>query len=623
MFDIQDELKRLPDRPGVYIMKDSGGRVIYVGKAASLKNRVRQYFQASADQNEKTKALVARTKEFEYIVTDTEQEALILECNLIKKHRPRYNILLKDDKSYPSIKVTMNEEYPRVMMTRRVEKDGARYFGPYTSAAAVRETLDLIRKLFPVRSCGKSLPAEAGKGKPCLYYHIYQCRGPCRGNVNKEEYRALMEEVCSFLEGKQEDVIRSLEKKMAEAVENLEFEKAAGLRDKINSIKLIAEKQKVVSHKMAEQDLMGVAREGTDACVQVFFVRSGKLMGSKHFTFKDAGQAEDKELLSSFLKQFYSLSSYVPREILLEAELEEAAALEDWLGCKRGSRVRIIVPLRGEKRKLLDMAKENARIALKNFREKALKEDSERTKAMEGLKEVLGLKDLPERIEAYDISNTGASEITASMVVFEDGLPCRSDYRRFRVKGQTVLNDYGSMQEVLYRSLKRRLSGEDGEGMSAEGAGEKFGRLPDLLLVDGGLGHVNAAKAVMEEMGVYIPVAGMVKDDRHRTRGLVLPGGEVDITGNMPVLRLVSAIQDEAHRFALEYNRKLRSKRYTLSVLDEISGIGPERKKALLKHFGSVQKIKEAEVDQLAAVKGISRPMAEKIYAFFREKRVD
>lgn len=614
MFDIQEELKKLPDRPGVYIMKDEDGNIIYIGKAVVLKNRVRQYFQHSANHTPKVQAMVARIKEFEYIVTDSELEALILECNLIKKHKPKFNILLKDDKHYPYIKVTMNEEYPRVFMTRRLEKDGAKYFGPYSNAFAVKETVDLIKKLFPIKTCNKVFPRDIGKERPCLNYHIYQCLGPCRGDVNKEEYRALMKDVCNFLAGKQEEVLKRLEEQMKTAAENMEFEKAAKMRDKIKSISHIGERQKVLSTAMEDQDIVALAKGVTDSCIQVFFVRGGKLIGREHFIFEGVGDAENKELMTSFVKQFYSSVAYIPGEILLQEEIDEAGIIESWLSSKKASKVHIKVPKRGEKVQLVEMVSQNAQIALERFKERMEKEELVSNEGLRGMAKYLGLEEAPSRIEAYDISNTGSSEMVASMVVFENGKPSNSEYRRFKIKSLDTQNDYGSMQEVIFRRFKHAEK-EMNDDTVQEG---KFTKLPDIILVDGGLGHVNAVKEVMESIHVRIPVFGMVKDDRHRTRGLVSEEREIDLTRDLPVLRFVTSIQDEAHRFAIEYNRRLRTKRYAKSALDEVEGIGPKRKRALIKHFGSVTKIKSAEVEELMLVEGINRAVAEKIVEHFR-----
>ncbi len=641
MFDIQEELKKLPDKPGVYLMKDETGNVIYVGKARVLKNRVRQYFQTSAAHTPKVTAMVARIKEFEYIVTDTELEALILECNLIKDKKPRYNILLKDDKSYPYIKITMNEEYPRIFMTRRVDKDGARYFGPYSNVISVRETISLIKKVFPIRTCKRVLPRDIGKSRPCLNYHIGQCLGPCSGKVGIDEYRAVVRDICSFLDGKQDVIIAKIEKQMQEASDKLEFERAAALRNKLTGLRHITQEQKVLSVAGMDQDIIGFAADKTDTCVQIFFIRGGKLLGREFYIIEGTGEAELQETAPSFLKQFYGTADIIPSEIIIAVDFEDKDLVEDWLSSRRGTRVHVKVPQRGEKLHMVEMVSENARIELKRFTEKASQPDG----VQEGLREMtglLGLDEIPRRIEAYDISNTGSSEIVASMVVFEDGKAAKKEYRRFKVRSAEIQNDYASMQEVLYRRFKhaeaeRQKESEkarqiedaggsdmaDGSAIAKENTSseKKFSRLPDLMMLDGGLGHVNAIGKVFDEIGVTVPLCGMVKDDRHRTRGLVLSDREIDLTSNLNVLRFVTSIQDEAHRFALDYNKKLRAKRYSKSILDEAEGIGPKRKKALLKHFGSVSRMRQAGVDDLEAVEGISRPMAEKLYEFFRSIR--
>lgn len=617
MFDIQEELKKIPERPGVYLMKDESNSIIYVGKAVVLKNRVRQYFQASANLTPKVQAMVSRIKEFEYIVTDSELEALILECNLIKKYKPKFNILLKDDKSYPYIKVTMNEEYPRVFMTRRIEKDGARYFGPYSNVTAVRETIDLLKKLFPIKTCGRVFPRDIGKDRPCLNYYIYQCLGPCRGDINKEEYRGLMKDICSFLNGKQDEIVRRLEGQMAQAAEGMEFEKAARLRDKIYSLKHIAEKQKVLSTTMEDQDVIAFAKGQTDSCMQVFFIRGGKLIGREHFIFEGVGEVENKELMTSFIKQFYSAAAYIPGEIILQEDIDEIDIIEKWLSSKKDTRVHIKVPRKGDKLHLVDMVSQNALISLNQFRDKVRNQESMVKEGLGTIKEILGLESIPERIEAYDISNTGSTEIVASMVVFEKGLPVNREYRRFKIKSLDKQNDYGSMQEVIYRRFKHAEKETNDANGITEG---RFTRLPDLILIDGGATHAKAVREVLRGLNVHIPVAGMVKDNKHRTRGLVSETGEYELAAELNALRLITAIQDEAHRFALDYNRKLRQKRHGGSVLDEIEGVGAKRRKSLIKHFGSVSKIKTAQLDDLTAVDGISRTVAENIYNYFHDE---
>jgi excinuclease ABC subunit C len=635
MFDIQEELKKLPDKPGVYLMKDKNGDVIYVGKAVVLKNRVRQYFHPSSAHTPKVAAMVEKISEFECIVTDTELEALILECNLIKDLKPRYNILLKDDKNYPYIKVTMSEEYPRIFMTRRVGKDGACYFGPYSNVFSVRETLNLVRKIFPVRSCKRVLPRDIGKGRPCLYYHMRQCLGPCTGEIDKDEYRSMIRDICSFIDGKQDVVIDRLEKQMREASDSMDFERAAVLRDRMSSLRHIAEEQKVLSVGGADRDIIGFAANNTDTCVQVFFTRRGKLLGREFFIIEGSGEGELGELASSFLKQFYGDAAVVPPEIIVAAEFDDVGVVEGWLSSKRGGRVRIRIPKRGEKLHMAEMVSENARIELERFSGKT----AEGKSVLECLREMarmLGLPEPPARLEAYDISNTGTSEVVASMVVFANGLPDRKEYRRFKIRSVDMQNDYACMQEVLYRRFrhaeKKKQDEEKEQGKKPDKDGQReydkqddkqqrkkqegFDKLPGLIMLDGGLGHVNAVKQVLEGLNVNIPVCGMVKDDRHRTRGLVLPDREIDLKDNLALLRFVTSIQDEAHRFALEYNKKLRTKRYSKSVLDEAEGIGPKRKKALLKHFGSLSRIRQAGIDDLQAVEGMNRSAAEKLYEF-------
>ncbi|MCX7842044.1 MAG: excinuclease ABC subunit UvrC [Clostridia bacterium] len=613
-FNIKDELKKLPDKPGVYIMKDEYGNVIYVGKAVALKKRVKQYFQPSLNHTAKVKAMVPRIKEFEYIVTDSELEALILECNLIKKHKPKFNILLKDDKSYPYIKVTMNEDYPRIIMTRRIDKDGAKYFGPYSNVVAVRDTIDLIKKIFPIKTCNKVLPRDIGKDRPCLNFYMHQCLGPCKGDVNKEEYRVLMRDICSFLGGKQEDVVKRLEAQMNAAAEKLEFEKAASIRDKISSLKHIAEKQKVLSTTAQDQDIIAFAKDHTDSCIQVFFIRGGKLIGREHFILEDVADTSDGELMSSFVKQFYSSAAFVPGEIVLQEDIDEIEIIEKWLSDKKASRVHIKVPRRGEKLHLVDMVAKNALIALTQFKNKIKSDEDMVKEGMKVLEDMGRLEAAPQRIEAFDISNTGSTEIVASMVVFEKGRPQNREYRRFKIKSVSCANDYAGMQEVIFRRFKHAQK-ENSQQNEIE---KKFSKLPDIVLVDGGLGHVKAAVQAMKEAGVYIPVLGMVKDDKHKTRGLVSLDESIDLRDKLNALRFITSIQDEAHRFAVEYNKKLRLKRYSGSVLDEIEGIGPKRKKALIRHFGSLAKIKSAGIDELMEAEGISRPLAEKIYEHFR-----
>ncbi len=615
MFDIQEELKKLPDKPGVYIMKDVNGIVIYVGKAVVLKNRVRQYFQQSSNHPPKVCAMVSRIHEFEYIVTDTEVEALMLECNLIKKYKPKYNILLKDDKHYPYIKVTMNEQYPRILKTRRVEKDGAKYFGPYSSAFAVNDAIDTIKKLFPIKTCNRNLPRDIGKFRPCLNFHIRQCLGPCQGEVNKEEYRSMMKKICSFLGGQYDEILNDLKGQMETAAQNLEFEKAAQLRNKINSIVQLSEAQKVLSTDGQDRDIIGYAQNITDLCIQVFFVRNGRVVGREHFVFEGEGNEDVKYSLSSFIKQFYTTVQFVPSEIVLQQDIEDSEIIEQWLTSKRGFKVNLRIPQRGELVKLVKMVSQNAEISLKLYDERLKRESSVHEEGLKELTKVLRLECIPDRIESYDISNTGSSEIVASMVVFEKGRPARDEYRKFKMKSVVEQNDYASMQETLFRRLSRaKKESEEQTGQT------KFSKLPDLILVDGGLAHVSAAQQIVDELGFELVIAGMAKDSRHRTKALVFKGSEYDMASNMPLLRLITEIQDETHRVAVQYNRKLREKRYTHSELDEIDGIGESRKKALLKHFKSLTAIKKADLPQLLEVDGINERVARKIYEYFSKK---
>ncbi len=614
MFDIQEELKKLPDKPGVYIMKDVNGIVIYVGKAVVLKNRVRQYFQNSANHPPKVCAMVSRIHEFEYIVTDTEVEALMLECNLIKKYKPKYNILLKDDKHYPYIKVTMNEQYPRILKTRRVEKDGAKYFGPYSSAFAVNDAIDTIKKLFPIKTCNRNLPRDIGKFRPCLNFHIRQCLGPCQGEVNREEYRNMMKKICSFLGGQYDEILNDLKGQMETAAQNLEFEKAAQLRNKINSIVQLSEAQKVLSADGQDRDIIGFAQNATDLCIQVFFVRNGRVVGREHFVFEGEGNEDVRYSLSTFIKQFYNTVQFVPSEIVIPQEIEDSGIIEQWLTGKRGFKVSLRVPQRGELVKFVKMVVQNAEISLKLYGERLRREGSIHEEGLKELTKALRLECIPDRIESYDISNTGSSEIVASMVVFENGRPARDEYRKFKMKSVEEQNDYASMQETLYRRLSRARRESEGEEGQA-----KFSKLPDLILVDGGFAHVNAAQQIADELGFDLVIAGMAKDDRHRTRALVYKGSEYELSSNMPMLRLITEIQDETHRVAVQYNRKLREKRYTHSELDDIEGIGDTRKKALIRHFKSLAAVKKAEISQLLEVDGINQKVAGKIYEYFRK----
>lgn len=617
MFDLQDALKKLPDNPGVYIMKDSKGEIIYIGKAVSLKNRVRQYFQNSKNHSPKVRAMVSHISEFEYIITDSELEALILECNLIKKNKPRYNILLKDDKHYPYIKVTINEEYPRVMVTRKHVKDGAKYFGPYTDVSAVRETIGIIKKLFKIRDCKKTVAYGKTIDRPCLNYHINRCLAPCQGNVDKEVYMEIIKNIMLFLSGKHEELVKELKERMTKASERLDFERAAEIRDEILSIEKISEKQKIISSALDDEDVIAYTKGDDGTCIEVFFIRGGKLLGRENFYF-DVDDVEE-EILSQFIMQFYSDRDFIPRDIILQNEISEISIIESYLSDKKGSKVHIKVPKRGDKVKLLEMAKKNAEAALEQMKYKFLREKEMTEDSIKELQIILGLNDLPFRIEAFDISNIQGTDPVGSMIVFEGGKPKNKDYRRFKIKTVKGPNDYASMEEIISRRYKRGIHErkEINEGTLAEG---KFAEMPDLIMIDGGEGQVTAAKRVLKELGMNIPVCGMVKDDRHRTRGLIYNGEEIAMYKDSNAFKLITRIQDEVHRFAITYHRSLRDKGSVASVLDEIKGIGKARRIALMKHFGSIEEIKKATVDELKEVEGMNESAARAVYEFFKDK---
>lgn len=611
MFDISEELKKLPDKPGVYIMHDQSDEIIYVGKAINLKNRVRQYFQHSKNKAPKVIAMVSHIAYFEYIVTDSEMEALLLECNLIKEHRPKYNVMLKDDKTYPYIKVTVNEDYPRIFITRKYVKDKNRYFGPITDATAAKETVDLINKLFPIRKCRKSLPKEIGKERPCLNYHIGQCLAPCDNLISKEEYGKIVDEVIAVLEGKYDYIIKYLEGLMYAASDNMDFEKAAMYRDRIAGVKKIMEKQKITNTGVGDSDVIAFSRAMDEALVQVFFIRGGKLSGREHFLINAPDYIERSGIMTQFVKQFYSGTAYIPRELILEEELipEEEPAIIELLENMRGSKVTITVPQKGEKNKMVELAARNAAITFERMGERLKKEQRQTIGALEEIKEALGLDRLPARIEAYDISNTQGFESVGSMVVFENGKAKNSDYRKFRIKTVTGANDFASMEEVIGRRLAHYLREKNEAG--------SFTRLPDMIFVDGGKSQITAALNAMDNVGVHIPVCGMVKDDRHRTRGLLYNDAEIEFKTNSEGFKLITRIQDEVHRFAIEYHRKLRSEKQVHSVLDDIEGIGPKRRKALMKQFGDIEAIKNAEVADLLEAEEMTIKAAESVYAFF------
>ncbi len=612
MFDIQEELKKLPGKPGVYIMHDEKDEIIYVGKAVSLKNRVRQYFQSSRNLGIKKEQMVQQIARFEYIITDSEVEALVLECNLIKEHRPKYNTMLKDDKSYPFIEVTVDEEYPRVLFARKQKKDKGKYFGPYTSAGAVKDSLELIRKLYHVRTCSRNLPRDIGKERPCLYYHIKQCQAPCQGYVSKEEYRAQIDGVLDFLNGDYKKLLKELEQKMLEASEELKFEEAADYRDLMQSIQKIGERQKITGSQGEDKDVIALAADEEDAVVQVFFIRDGKMIGRDHFYLRIAADASSSQILLNFVKQFYAGTPFIPRELMLQEEIEEIDVLEEWLSKKRGQRVHIRVPKKGTKEKLVELAAKNAQMVLSQDREKLKREEGRTIGAMKEIADLLELKQVT-RVESYDISNISGFESVGSMVVYEKGKPKKSDYRKFKIKSVKGPDDYASMEEVLSRRFERGLKEQQEEAENG------FSRFPDLILMDGGKGQVHIAEQVLEKLGIDIPVCGMVKDDNHRTRGLYFHDREIPISHSTEGFKLITRIQDEVHRFAIEYHRLLRSKGQIHSVLDDISGIGPARRKALMKQFKSLEAIREASVEELRQTPSMSEQAAKKVYEFFHQ----
>lgn len=612
MFLIEEELKKLPGKPGVYIMHGEKDEIIYVGKAVSLKNRVRQYFQSSRNKGAKIEQMVTHITRFEYIVTDSELEALVLECNLIKEHRPKYNTMLKDDKTYPFIKVTVNEPYPRVLFSRTMKKDKAKYFGPYTSSTAVKDVIELVRKIYMVRSCNRSLPRDCGKDRPCLYYHMKQCTAPCQGNVSEEAYKQNIGQVLHFLNGNFQETIDQLTEKMMAASEEMRFEDAAGYRDLIHSIRRIGERQKITTYGEEDRDIIAVAMDESedlreqDAVVQVFFMRGGRLIGRDHFFLRVARGDTKAQVLSSFLKQFYAGTPFIPAEIMMQTEIEDGEIIEDWLTARRKQRVHIRVPKKGTKEKLVELAKENAWMVLSKDRERIKREEGRTIGAVKEIEDWLGLKDIV-RMEAYDISNISGFESVGSMVVYEKGKPKRSDYRKFKIKWVQGPNDYASMEEVLTRRFTHESKGEY----------DSFSILPDLILMDGGRGQVNIARKVLGELGIDIPVCGMVKDDNHRTRGVYFNNVEIPIDTSGEGFHLVTRIQDEAHRFAIEYHRSLRSKEQVHSVLDDIPGIGETRRKALMRRFRSVENIRDASVEELSQTESMNVQSAEAVYQFF------
>jgi len=605
MFDIAEELKKLPKSPGVYLMHDAKDEIIYVGKAISLRNRVRQYFQSSRGKSQKILQMVSRIARFEYIVTDSELEALVLENNLIKENRPRYNTMLRDDKTYPYIKVTVKEPYPRIFLTRQLKKDHARYFGPFSSAGAVRDTLDLMYKAFKIRDCQRSLPKDMGKERPCLNYHIHQCGAPCQGYISEEAYRANVDAALEFLNGRFEPVLNRIREEMEKASAALEFERAAELRDLLTSVEHVAQKQKITSEGMEDRDVIALARDDREAVIQVFFVREGRMVGREHHYLHIALEEEAESIVESFVKQFYAGTPFIPGEIWLQTELPDGALLEEWLSGKRGARVRFRVPKKGQKERFVELAERNAAMVLEKDREKLKREEERSVGAVGEIESLTGLAGI-RRMEAYDISNISGTLSVGSMVVYEDGKPKKSDYRKFRIRTVKGPNDYASMREVLTRRLTHTLEERD----------DRFAKLPDLILMDGGRGQVNIALEVLKELSLDIPVCGMVKDDRHRTRALWFRDAEVPIDSHSEGFHLITRIQDEAHRFAIEYHRSLRDRNQVKSVLDGIPGIGPARRTALMKAFGGIEGIRAADREALEALPEMNRKAAEAVYTF-------
>ena len=619
MFDIEEELKKLPARPGVYLMHDEKDAIIYVGKAISLKNRVRQYFQSSRNKGVKIEQMVTHIARFEYIVTDSELEALVLECNLIKEHRPRYNTMLMDDKTYPYIKVTVNEEYPRVLFSRQLKKDKSRYFGPYTSAGAVKDAIDMIHKLYQIRTCNRNLPRDMGKDRPCLNYHIKQCSAPCQGYISREEYGENIRKALDFLGGNFGPLLKELEEKMKAASDAMDFEHAAEYRDLLNSVKQVAQKQKITNSDQEDKDILALAADGEDAVVQVFFVRDGRLIGRDHFCLHITEGEPAGDILNSFIKQFYAGTPFIPRELMIQEEIEDAGVIEDWLTKRKGQRVYIRVPKIGSKEKLVELARKNAEMVLNQDKERIKREEGRTIGAMKEIAGILGLAGVS-RVEAFDISNISGFESVGSMVVYERGRPKRSDYRKFKIRTVKGPDDYASMAEVLERRFRHGMEEQkELEEKALPGEVGSFTKFPDLIMMDGGKGQVNVALKVLKELGISIPVCGMVKDDNHRTRGLYFRNQELPIEKNSEGFRLITRIQDEAHRFAIEYHRSLRSKEQVHSILDDIEGIGPSRRKALMKRFQSLEAIREADVDALSQTPSMNRLAAEKVFAFFHD----
>lgn len=619
MFDIEEELKKLPASPGVYLMRDQRDQIIYVGKAISLRNRVRSYFRESTTKSPKIQKMVSLIARFEYIITDSELEALVLENNLIKEHNPRYNTMLKDDKTYPYIKVTIQDEYPRIFVTREMKKDRAKYFGPYTDVQAVRETIDLINSIFMLRTCNRNLPRDIGKERACLNYHIKQCTAPCQGYVTMEQYQKQVEEALDFLNGNYQGVIKGLEEKMKLASEQMEFEEAIQYREQIQNIKKVTQKQKITDYNSEDKDVIGLCADDEDAVVQVFFIRNGKLIGREHFHMTRVSEESTGLILNSFIKQFYAGTPYIPKELMIQEVIEETELVEQWLSTRRGSKVSIRVPQKGGKEKLVDLARRNAELVLKSDKERLKREEGRTIGAMKELAGLIGIEKA-ERIEAFDISNISGFANVGSMVVFEKGKAKRSDYRKFKMKSIEGPDDYGCMKEVLERRFLHGLKEKDElKQKELDETLGSFSKFPDLILMDGGKGQVHVCEQVLSELHIHVPVCGMVKDDRHRTRGLLYQNQEVEIEKHSEGFKLVTRIQDEAHRFAIDYHRALRSKGQVKSILDDIPGIGEARRKALMRHFSSLEDIKAASVEDFIKIEGFNRKAAENIIKFFED----
>lgn len=621
MFNIEEELKLLPDKPGVYIMRDRSDTIIYIGKAIILKNRVKQYFQNSRNHTVKIRKMVENIDHFEYIVTDSEVEALVLECNLIKEHRPKYNTMLKDDKAYPYIRVTVDEAYPRVLFSRNIKRNKSKYFGPYTSSGAVKDILELLRKLYKIRTCNRNLPRDIGKERPCLYYYMGQCDAPCQGFISQEEYGKNIDHVIEFLNGNYSPVVKMLQERMNEASERMEYEKAATNRDLLGSVRQIMNKQKITHTDLSDKDIIAFARNKDEAVVQTFFIRGGKLIGRDHFYLTGVEDETDSRVITSFMKQFYSGTPYIPKEIFLETEPEEEEVISQWLSNKRGQKVYIRVPKKGDKEKLVELAKKNALLILNKDAEKLKREEARTTGA---LKELADYLDLPiiSRIESFDISNTAGFETVGSMVVFENGKAKKSDYRKFRIKSIQGPDDYAAMYEMLNRRFTHGMRElEEMKEKQLDKSLGSFTKYPDLILMDGGKGQVNVALKVLDELKLDIAVCGMVKDDKHRTRGIYYRNEELPIDKSRELFKLVTRIQDETHRFAIEYHRSLRMKRQVHSILDDIKGIGPSRRRALMKHFKSLDAIREATQEEIEKVPSMNKPSAKSVYDFFHKPK--